>query len=131
MHSPAQLQCLRERALPDIAAKNQPCRTGIHRGARLLDDVALTLHLAAAEEYQLTAGGLDHHARRLFLADLKRVVGFGRGLILLRIQLRHVDLDNVGPEFESDTSRVIDGIQAVASTLHVNCLTAWIRPDND
>jgi hypothetical protein len=70
-------------------------------------------------------------ADRLRLGDLELVVGRRRVLVLLRIQLRHVELDDVCAHLHRDAGRVVDRVEGVAATLLVDVASARVGPDHE
>src|SRR2546430_1450816 len=120
-----------EGPLPDVAPEDQAGGASLHGDAGFLDDVALALHLAATEEDERLAGGFDDYAGGLLARGMHGVVGRGRSGVFLRVDLRDVDLDDVGADLVGNARGVIDSVEAVASALGVDGFTTRVGPDDD
>ena len=122
---------LRPLALPDVAAVDHARAARLHDVAGLAEQLVVVDLRAAREHDQRAPGRLDHLAHGLLLGDLELVVGRGRELVLLGVELRQVELDHVGAHLHRHPGGVVDRVEGVLAALLVERRAARVGPDHE
>src|SRR5690606_4520120 len=125
-----QRQRLVHRALPHVAAEDQPGRALLHGNAGLLEQILVADLAPAAEEDHRVPRRLDHAPHALLVRPLQLVVRL-RLLGVLLALLRDVQLHDVGAQLVGETRRVVHGRERVAAALRLDRRATGIRPHDD
>src|SRR6185295_6144403 len=117
-------------ALPHVAAVDDARAARLEHEPGLFQEPVVVDLRAAGEHHQRAPCRGDAVADRILLGETALAVRSGGFLVLLGVDLRHVQLHHVGAHLHRHPGGVVDRVEGVATALFVDCGAAGVGPDD-